>query len=78
MERVPHELLPVMPPMVARLDVDTSTGNHSPVGRSCRFSSSSTMPGSTTQVAASLSAETTRLRYLVKSMTSARPTVCPD
>ena len=39
-----------MPPMVARLDVDTSTGNHKPIDLSWRFSSSSTMPGSTVQV----------------------------
>ena len=39
-----------MPPIVARLAVDTSTGNHRPDSRSCRLRSSSTMPGSTTQV----------------------------
>ena len=50
-DRVPQELLPVMPPMVAREAVETSTGNHSPCGFSWRFSSSSTMPGCTaTQV----------------------------
>ena len=67
-----------MPPMVAREEVETSTGNHSPVWRSCRFSSSSTMPGSTTQVRASGSTEISRFRCLEKSMTSARPTVWPD
>jgi hypothetical protein len=30
MDLAPQLLLPVMPPMVARLDVDTSTGNHNP------------------------------------------------
>jgi hypothetical protein len=38
-----------MPPMVAREAVETSTGNHRPCGFNCRLSSSSTMPGSTTQ-----------------------------
>ena len=39
-----------MPPMVAREAVETSTGNHSPCFFSCRLRSSSTMPGSTTQL----------------------------
>ncbi len=67
-----------MPPMVARLAVDTSTGNHRPVGLSCRFSSSSTMPGSTMQVPAAASVSISLFRCLLKSSTSARPTVCPD
>ncbi len=67
-----------MPPMVARLDVETSTGNHRPDARSWRFSSSSTMPGSTTQVLAPASSDTSRFRCLLKSMTRARPTVWPD
>ncbi len=46
-ERPPQELFAVMPPMVAREAVETSTGNHSPCGLSARLRSSSTMPGST-------------------------------
>jgi hypothetical protein len=47
MEREPQELLPAMPPRVACADVLTSTGNHTPCGRSQALSASSTMPGST-------------------------------
>ena len=46
---MPQELFAVMPPMVAREAVETSTGNHRPCGLSLRLRSSSTMPGSTTQ-----------------------------
>ena len=38
MEREPHELLPAMPPMVARLAGETSTGKKSPLGFSQAFS----------------------------------------
>ena len=44
-DRVPAELLPVIPPIVAFAEVETSTGKYQPVALSCRFSSSSTMPG---------------------------------
>jgi hypothetical protein len=46
---VPERPRPTMPPMVARDEVEISTGNQSPCGLSARLSSSSTMPGSTTQ-----------------------------
>ena len=36
-ERAPAELLPAMPPMVARLEVDTSTGKKSPCGERRSF-----------------------------------------
>ncbi len=39
----------VIPPMVARDAVDTSTGNHRPCGFKARLSWSSTIPGSTVQ-----------------------------
>ena len=38
-----------MPPMVAREEVEMSTGNQRPCGLSRRLSSSSTIPGSTMQ-----------------------------
>src|SRR5581483_9616138 len=76
-EREPHELLPAMPPSVACALVDTSTGNHRPCARSCAFSASSTTPGCTTALAFSRSRATTLFRYLLLSMTSAAPTVCP-
>ena len=36
------------------------------------------MPGSTVQVRAAASTSISLFRYLLKSSTSARPTVCPD
>ena len=66
-----------MPPSVACALVDTSTGNHSPCRRSCALRPSSTTPGCTTAVAASLSKETMLSRNLLWSMTSAAPTVWP-
>jgi len=66
-----------MPPMVAREAVETSTGNHRPWGFSWRFNSSSTMPGSTTQVRAALSSETILFKYLEQSTTSEWFTVWP-
>ena len=77
MEREPQELLPAMPPMVARLAGETSTGKKSPRGLSQAFSPSSTIPGSTVTRRASSSKRTTRSRYLLVSTTTASPTVCP-
>ena len=54
-DRVPAELLPVIPPMVAFADVETSTGKYQPLPLSCRFSSSRTIPGCTSAVPAVLS-----------------------
>src|ERR1041384_7897214 len=66
-----------MPPMVAREDVEMSTGNHRPCGLSWRFKSSSTMPGSTVQRARLTSRSRIRVRYLEQSTTKDSPTVCP-
>jgi hypothetical protein len=66
-----------MPPMVARDAVETSTGNHRPCGFSLRFSSSRTMPGSTTQVRPSTSRSRMRLRCFDVSRTSDALTVWP-
>ncbi len=66
-----------MPPMVAREAVETSTGNHSPCFLSCRLRSSSTMPGSTTQVRPATSSESRRLRCFERSMTMPSLMVCP-
>ena len=76
-ERPPQELLPAIPPMVARDEVEMSTGNHRPCGLSCRLRSSSTMPGSTEQVRPFTSRSTMRLRYFEQSTTSDSPTACP-
>jgi hypothetical protein len=75
---VPQELLPAMPPIVAREAVETSTGNHRPCGFSARFSSSSTMPGSTTQRRFGASISMIRFRCFDVSMTSASFTAWPD
>ena len=64
-EREPQELLPAMPPSVACADVLTSTGNHTPCGRSHALSASSVMPGSTVTACASASYSRTRLRFLL-------------
>ena len=66
-----------MPPMVAREAVEISTGNHRPCGLSLRLSSSSTMPGSTTQRRPATSSSSTRSRYFEQSTTSVELTVCP-
>jgi hypothetical protein len=55
MDRVPAELFPAIPPMVALAEVETSTGKYQPLVFNRRFSSSSTIPGSTTAVPASVS-----------------------
>ncbi len=66
-----------MPPSVACADVLTSTGNHSPCGRSAALSASRTRPGRTVAVSASRSISTMASRCLVWSITSAAPTVWP-
>ena len=58
-ERAPAELLPVMPPMVAQFEVETSMGKYHPVGLSRLFSWSSTMPGCTRAVPRSASTSST-------------------
>jgi hypothetical protein len=74
---VPQELLPAMPPIVAREAVETSTGNHSPWTLSARLSSSSTMPGSTTQRRLAASISMMRLKCRVVSRTSDSLTAWP-
>jgi len=76
-DRPPQELLPAMPPMVAREAVETSTGNHRPCCLSFRLRSSSTIPGSTTQLRLSMSSERRRFRCFEKSTTMPSLTVWP-
>ena len=71
----PQLLLPAIPPIVALLEVDTSTGNHNPYGFKKRLSSSKTIPGSTIHVIFSLLKSKTLFRYLELSMTIALLTV---
>ena len=63
--------------MVAREAVEMSTGNHRPCGLSRRFSSSSTMPGSTTQRRPATSSSITLSRYFEQSTISDVLMVCP-
>jgi hypothetical protein len=60
-----------MPPSEQWVWVDGLGPNFSRWPASCRFSSSSTMPGSTTQVRLSTSRATSLVQYLVQSMTTA-------
>ena len=64
-----------MPPMVQRALVEGSTAKKFPPGRSAALRCDSTIPGSTQ--ARSPSTDSTRLRYLEQSITSARFTVWP-
>jgi hypothetical protein len=77
MERAPQELLAAMPPMVQRLAVEMSIGNHTPCGRSTLFSWSSTTPGSTLARIPSRSISRMRFRCAEVSTTSASLIVCP-
>ena len=76
-DRAPQELLPAIPPIVARLPVDTSIGNQSPWGRRAVLSWSSTTPGWTVAVIASGSTSRIPSRCLLVSMTRASLTVWP-
>ena len=73
----PQLLFPAMPPIVALLEVETSTGNQSPKGFKKRFNSSKTIPGSTIQVIFSLSKSIILFKNLELSITIALLTVCP-
>jgi hypothetical protein len=57
-----HELLPIMPPRAQFMWVAGSGPYRRPVGASCRLSSSSTMPGCTTQVRAAGSTDSSQLQ----------------
>ena len=71
------ELLAAMPPSVARLAVEASTGKKQPVGLSARFRSSRTRPGWTSRCRPPASTSRTRCRCRLVSSTSASPTVWP-
>ncbi len=66
-----------MPPIVARLAVDGSTGKNSPCFLRPRLSSSSTIPGCTRTVRAVVSSATTSRMYRLTSTMSPLFTVCP-
>ena len=70
-EPLPAELLPIIPPMVARLLVEVSGPNISPYGAAARLSSSCTTPTSTRAVRASGSSS--RIRSRCREQSSTRP-----
>ena len=73
----PHELLPIIPPRVQWSWVAGFGPNIRRCDASWALSSSRTMPGSTTQVLAWASTETSRLQYFDQSMITATLQVCP-
>ena len=73
----PHELFPIMPPMVQLTWVDGFGPTISPCGASASLTLSSAAPGSTIAVFACLSNETRWWQYFVQSMTTAVLTHCP-
>ena len=77
MECEPPELLPSMPPMVARFEVEVSGPKSSPSGRTWWFSSSCTSPGCTRAHSSSRFTSSTLAMWREKSSTTAWLTVCP-
>src|SRR5689334_1357790 len=73
----PQELLPIMPPSVQVAWGAGSRPNRNPVASSCRFSSSSTIPGWITHRRASASTDSTLVQYLDQSSTTAVFVHCP-
>ena len=76
-EWLPAELLPIIPPSVARLLVEVSGPNMSPCWAAARFNCSCTTPGWTRACRASPSIARIWFMCLEKSITTARPTACP-
>lgn len=66
-----------MPPMVARLEEDTSGAKRRLWGLRAAFSSSRTTPGWTRAVRASGSMARMRFRYFDVSITTPAPMACP-
>ena len=77
MECDPAELLPDMPPIVARFEVEVSGPKRRPSGRTWAFSSSCTSPGWTRHQSSSRFTSRTRFMNLEKSITTAWFTVWP-
>ena len=75
MDLEPQLLLPAMPPMVQRAQVEGSTGKNLPCGFSASFSAPSVMPGCTR--ATSPSTLTIFRKCLLQSSTRPLFTVCP-
>jgi hypothetical protein len=67
----PHELLPIMPPRAQWLCVEGLGPNWRPWPARRWLSTSRTIPGSTTQVRASGSTDTSLVQYLLQSITTA-------
>src|SRR6266516_2172617 len=73
----PHELFPIIPPIVQLTCVDGFGPTISPCRAAASLTRSSTAPGSSTAVFASGSSDSILLQYLVQSMTTASLQHCP-
>jgi hypothetical protein len=73
----PHELLPIIPPIVQLTWVDGFGPTISPYLRTASLSLSSAMPGWTIAVRPPGSTDTTWWQYLVQSITTAALQHCP-
>ena len=74
---LPAELLPIIPPSVARLLVEVSGPNASPCRAAARFSCSCTTPGCTRALRCPASISMMLLMCRDRSITIDRPTVWP-
>ena len=72
-EWLPDELLPIMPPIVARLKVEVSGPKPRPRGCAARLRSSCTTPGSTR--ARSACGSSSRMAFMWRDVSSTMP--CP-
>ena len=77
MEVLPEELLPTIPPIIHRLDVEVFGPKKSPKGFKNKFNSSLTTPGSTVMVLLSSSKAMMFVKCLETSTTIPSPTHCP-
>jgi hypothetical protein len=76
-ERDPQALLPIIPPIVQRLNVEGSGPNRNPCAATACCSTTCTVPGSTVAVRASASIWSTRFMRRLKSSTKPVPTALP-
>lgn len=77
MEVLPEELLPTIPPIIHRLEVEVFGPKNNPKGFKNKFSSSLTIPGCTVIVLAPSSKARISVKCLETSTTIPSPTHCP-
>ena len=73
----PHELLPTIPPIIARFAVEVSGPKNSPCFARSKFSSLRTTPGWTRTRRVSVLISRIRPKCRERSTTSPSPTTCP-